>query len=64
MPLPPPLLCTTIYQILLDSRKIYRHSRRRLRSKKIFVLVAAPPRCVSKVFDYILEAVVGLNAER
>jgi len=34
-------ICAAIYQILLDSRKIYRRSRGRLRSMKIFFLVAA-----------------------
>ena len=35
------VICTTIHQILLDSRKIFHRSRGRLRSIKIFVLVAA-----------------------
>jgi len=39
------VLCITIRQILLDSRKIYPRSRGRLRSIKIFVLVAARLRC-------------------
>jgi hypothetical protein len=35
------ITCTTIYQILLDSRKIHHRSRGRLRSIKIFFSVAA-----------------------